>query len=385
MKKLVFLIPVLLMACAEKKQLNSMADSTNQMRNNTEELLEVSKGIQSGTHQLQDTSNRIESNTEANARNSEEINGKLDAQLEKTDEAFKSSKEFYDESLRRTSLQLRREALKSLLVASSGDKKMSEADKYFMSFEYQLWTGYGQDEHKEKRQEFIKESVAEFFKDLKEFYIPNKEVTPTAKMEDGQLYSDDNKDACFNALAAALHRTHRKQQENLVGMSTEAYYSMYKVIEMALLAEKDINSGAVESKTVLPYIHEVLFNKTAAVKLLQARMNFITMIFLSEVAPLHQGIWAKFKARYLSWSWNVNQLNVSQVENFIRYINAIKQTQSLLKSLGIPPEYSSDVVGLLKNARLEYVKTSHSEAASYKEIRAQLVSLFTEIQKSFSK
>lgn len=388
-------------ACAEKKQLTEMHDATVDMRDTTKELNKGTGELKDTTTQLLRQTLDMKETTTHLADISGQMNGKMDDMSKKTSVVSQLTGELYDASRQGVTLDLRRSALKALLEAQSSGKKIAEAAQYFMSFEYQFWTGFGQDETEEKRQVLVDDAVSEFFKSVKEFNVgPSTEINPLAQtsLSNGGgsvALDDDNRVASFNAIAAALHRVNRKQEEMHHKNPKVEVLSMLSLIERGLKAEVELNSGAKTLDTLPPSIKEVLNNKSLAVKLLQARHNFIAAIFLAEVSPVGAQAptntlapkWATKMLLYLwstqmGWKANLDRFNVSQLKQFNQYLSAVLATRASLKTLGIEPHVDSKIQKLFQTMNEETTgKGPAKDIGELNAARTELIGLLNELKK----
>lgn len=366
-------------ACSEQKKLNEMHDSTLEMNDTTKDLLEVSTDMRETTGELLEVSNDMRTTTREVVEISTEMSTKMDGMATRTEEVARTSEELYDASRQGVSLQLRRDALDALLRAQSGGKKIEEAAAYFMSFEFQLWTGWGPDETTEKRDELASNAVAEFLKAVQEFTVRG-DVEPFAESsgEAADLHREANKQASFNALSAALHQLNRKQEEMLARSPQFQPMSMWSLLTESLRLEGDVNEGRVDLAALKEYQREVLVNKELVVRLLQARHNFIPAIFLSKVIPqdrLRDRVRAGLNY-YLNWgaTWNLDldRFNLTQLKEYSRYLEASLSTRRVLSDLGIEPRIDATLTAFMRGVRPQ---TEGKGGGEISAARVELVNL----------
>lgn len=375
---LVVVMSLIAVACAEQKKLSEMHDSTVEMNDTTKELLGVTKEMRETTEGLDESTTKMRETTEEVVTVSKEMSTKMDDMSTKTVEVVRVTDELYDSSRQGVSLQLRRDALDALLRAQSGGKKIEEAAKYFMSFEYQLWTSWGVDGSVEKREELMRAAVAEFLKALNEFTVkgdlaPFAESTGDAR----DLHGDDNKQASLNALAATVHSLNRKQEEMALKSPAHQTVSMYSMLLESLKLEQEVNEGRIALESLKSYQREILVNKEIAVRLLQARHNHIAVIFLSKVLP-QEGLRNRWKAGlnyYLSWGakWKLDMdaLNLAQLKEYAMYLDASLKTRASLAEIGIEPIVDGTLSAFMNGAR------PVTEGKGGGEINAARTELFT--------
>lgn len=359
---------VALVACAEKKQLTEMHDSTErmdkttkEMQGDTNDMRAQTKALKASTDKVADITKRMGDITENMGRITENMGQRTAEMHEQTKRLGKQTGELYDASRQGAALALRRDLLESMYKAESGGKKLADGAKYFMAFEFQFWTGYGPDESEEKRLELMASATSEFFKDVKEYEVDSlfasaETIDPLAKHNTWfSLDSAGNKRATFNALAATMHSLNRKQAEALheTGKKTT---SIYEMIADALRDGKKISEGQLATTEIPAYEKDVLTNQVVAVKLLQARHNFIGAILLSQLkdsAGLMVKIMnAKFNAG-MAWDIKIDSFNQVQLEQFQTYLKGALATRALLRELGLKPEVDPALMAFYKGMTMK--------------------------------
>lgn len=378
-------LAVLFVACSEGKKLNDMHDATLEMNDTTKQLAKTSDDMKATTQSVNDVStqmnkkmDKMTTTTETMAAVTERVGQVTETVGQATQEVKAATHELYDAARQGDSLALRRAAIKELISAHSAGMKVAQAGEYFMSLEFQLWNNQGQDAVPGKREALTKDAVAEFFKILREFDSGSEFSSARAKSDGVDLISNDNKDAGFNALAAALHRVNRKQEEMHAKNPDVPVISMLSLIQDALVKEKDLREGRIAYGDLSPTQNEILLNRDAAIRLLQARHNFIGMIFLGEVSPILQGTIAAGKAYYLGWSFELDKYSEVQLREYTRYLRAIQSTQKFLSSIGIKPVVDKTMGGLMSGAS---VKTDGKGTGAVNAARTDMLGALKDVQK----
>lgn len=376
-----------LAACQQQKQLDEMHDSTVEMNDTTKQLRDTTIEMKQTTVKLEKNTGDMKTVTDDLAKQTAEMNKTTTEMNGTTQQMGKVTAELYDASRQGAALEIRRKSLEMLYAAESNGKKVAEAGKYFMSFEFQLWTGYGQDLTEEKRDHLLADAAAEFFKDIKEFTVEEAPwFNPFAKAKgNGGLHDRVNKEASFNAIAAALHRVNRKQDEMLVEHKDLKSLSMYEMLKRSLQLERGLNDGTVAYADLKGYQREVLNNRDVALRLLQARHNFIATIFLNEVLP-QEGAKATINNAlnyYLGagkgWTMEIDKYNVSQLKTLNQYLTASLGTRQVLRDLGQTVEVDPTLAAFLKGLTL---KASKGEGGGeINAARIELIGQIREIQK----
>lgn len=313
---------LLLAACSEQKKLDEMHDATLKMEKTTSQMSD----------------------------NTIKLKQKTDSLEQLTSDLKDMNEELYDALRQGNALQLRREAYKEILAAPTMFKKISEAGKYFMSFEVQLWNELGQDKVLPKRDILKQQAAEEFFLEIEELAPRDGSVDPTAQGEvsNTNINSDKNRSASFNAMAAAMHKVNRKQNLTLKSDPALKEVSMYSIMEEALLLPRDQaqKEGAAR---------EVLAHEAKAIQLLQARYNIFQMIFLDAVSDIGaKSFIDKAKMVLSGWEFNSDSLNATKTEylNSQVLVHALNAKNLLLK-LGHKPVLDENLGKILKNMNLK--------------------------------
>src|SRR5690606_23260250 len=113
------------------------------------------------------------------------------------------------------------------------DGKFLAATVYFMSFEYQLWTGNNNYDSLDTRHTLLLQAANDFTRKDSGIYkkIKTKKMSPPKK---GRSQSDE---MAFYALAATMHDTNTFQEEKSVKNGTFPVISFYDMVKTSLLKE----------------------------------------------------------------------------------------------------------------------------------------------------
>ncbi len=359
-----------LVACDMKKQLTEMHDSTARLEDNTKKMGETTAEMNETTKKMAEITGAMKEITAGMSIVTSEMNGRTKKMSDVTGELYDAAK------LGDSSIQ-RREALRELWRAHSSGRKIIEATKYFISFEYQLYSGMGQDESEEKKSHLIHQATLEFFKDVNEFLTSEVDAKPLDQAYEG---TEENKEACLNAIAVALHQTNRKQDEYIIKnkLKEEDKLSMYKIIVSALTKKAAINKGEIQLNGIPEYEREVLIHESAAIKLLQARHNFMAAVVLSEISEIKKGKIVAGLMLLTKWNVESEKINLAQSEQYLKMINSALGVQNLLKQLGHTPKVNSMMSRMFRNAVWVDAKDNSNEVLaislkSLKEIFAKFL------------
>lgn len=271
----------LLTACGELKKVDDMRDSTVSMGKTTTQMNDTTTGMKS----------------------------KMDSLEAKTIDLGAMTNELYDTARQGSSLQLRRDAYDSMLKAPTFFKKLSEASKYFMSFEYQVWNNLGQDTEPEKREILAQQEALEFFTEIEELAPRDGSVQPTAHPNAKDIYSAENRTSVFNALAATIHHMNRKEIRVSKYNANIDQKSLYDLMEEALLAPRD--------KAQSGYIREIMAHEEKAIQILKTRYSMFPMMFIDMMTKISdKSLLEQLQMGLMGWDCDLDTLNATQLEYF---------------------------------------------------------------------
>jgi hypothetical protein len=334
MKHNIFLTSILLFAvaaCSELKKVDEMHDATVKMSDTTEDMKKSTGDLKDATDEL------------------------------------------YDALRQGNALQLRREAYNEVMKAPTMFKKISEATKYFMSFEFQLWNGIGQDTALVKRDVLGQQAAQEFFMEVEELAARDNSVDPLAQPNAKDISSEENRAAAFNAMAIAMDQMNRKQPDNIEKLKNDKLITMYSMVEEALQAPREYAQTG--------YVREILAHEDKAVQLLQARYNMFPLMFIDMMTHLgDKNIFSQAKTLLLGWELDTSVMSATQTE-YLRTEVLAKglAAKELLIKIGRKPELDSKVSRLIEKMTVKNgtAKTSFAEA----EQQQQLVNMLKEFRK----
>ncbi|MBC7370169.1 MAG: hypothetical protein H7326_01300 [Bdellovibrionaceae bacterium] len=256
--------------------------------------------------------------------------------------------ELYDALRQGDSLQSRRSAMQNLISSRDPLRKLSEAAKYFMAFEYNLWSGFGKDRSEEKRTALASLAAQEFFKDIQQL-IPDGEMkaSPFA----GQVVASENSNLVnsFNALSATLQFMNPKQVSKLAERKELKPINMYTMIEESLLAKADIESGKKRIQDYPGYVKEILFSEREAVYLLQARYNYLPSLVIGKATKAQYSKLTGAKMVLAGWTLDLATLNIVQIAELTGFMQDAQNVKALLTKIGEPAVLDGMLAKMFKN------------------------------------
>ncbi|WP_413288922.1 hypothetical protein [Bdellovibrio sp. HCB337] len=284
-----------------------------------------------------------------------EMNDTTKTMNENTEELKTAAGELYDALRQGDSLSARRAALDNLVKTEDPARKLSEAAKYFMSFEYQFWSNEGQDKGAHRRDEMATEAAREFFKDVQQF-IPGMNLVP--KPLAGQIVptKKSNLINCLNALSVTTHFLNPKQELRMKADPKMTKLSMNKIIEDSLLAKESIESGEKKLSDYPGYVEEVLSNEAIAVYLLEARYNYMAALLLGKTTNIAHSKLAATVSIMKEWTLDLSTFNIAQTEEIKKFLSGSLKTKTTLKKLGIKPRTDILLARLINKMKVDSSK-----------------------------
>jgi hypothetical protein len=261
--------------------------------------------------------------------------------------------ETYDGLRQGDSSNLRRVAFQGLIKAKSHEKKLLEAAQYLAGYEFYFWRGFGLDGGKNRRDELITGAAQQFFKDVFELYNFKASVFAMADPDLGDAF---NKEASFNALAAALHTDNPKQKENIRLLGAKGVYiedlNFLKIIQQGLSTRINVEDKKMALDQVPGHLREVMNNEEVAIKLLQARWNFLAVAAMDKSFHFKKhGTFLRYGRAALNlvtrWELDFSKLNSGQ--HF--YLGQASETREFLKSVGIETKPDMLMVAFIKRMK----------------------------------
>lgn len=313
------------LGCDTSKKLTTMHDSTVRMDRTTQDMNQSTKKMGTTMDGMNETMGGMNASvvemtktTDALSAKMENLSKKMDEMSQQTGDLQTVNAELYQVAKHGSSMELRRNSLKALRESKQLSKKIAEAMKYFMAFEYQIWMNHGED-NLEKRESLQFDATLEFFAEVAEF------VTDSSLSVNPVSVSDKEENLSFVALGVALEAIDQRQVNYLKKNKDLKPVTMLSMIESALQM----------SGTDLPaWAREIKNNELLALRLLNGRMNGYTLMFLGRAGGLQYSVGRQFTTVLLhkNIKLNLDSLNNATLSEYTRYLNEATRTRTLLKS-----------------------------------------------------
>jgi hypothetical protein len=325
-------------ACEMKKNLDEMHDSTGEMNVTTTEMNGNLGEMKQTTQTMSGTTSEMNTKMGQMAQTT-------DSMSKTTDDMKATTCEMYTALRQGDSLSARRNGMKAINDAEAGAPKISEAGKYFMSFEFQIWSNLCRD-NKEIRLQLAAEAAKEFMRDVQQFIAPGQ--TEAMPFANPKLHgaARANREQSLNAIAAAMHLVNPKQEAL---MNKENQITMWEMIKTSLLASQQIATGKANIADFPEYVHQILIYEGVAKLLAQARYNYLGAMMISRASKIREGFVPYAKMRYISWTLDVSLYGQVEVSEFGVYLNGGNLAYEAMVKAGITPKINKDLRGILEN------------------------------------
>ncbi|HEX7674906.1 MAG TPA: DUF948 domain-containing protein [Bdellovibrio sp.] len=369
MKKTVLisgLTVAMLAGCGELKKVDDMHDDTQKMAETTGKMSKT-------TSQMNDTTGQMNKTTAEMNQTTAEMNNKMQTLQDKMQALKNTMDELYDTLRQGNAAQLRRDGYKAILEAPTLYKKVSEAYKYFMAFEFQLWNAQGQDLDEGARQKLGQQAAQEFYMEIEGLGPRDKSISVTAQPDPKDISSKENRLASFNAMAAGMHQINRKENRAQAMTKDLKTMSMYTMTQEALMASHDQEQTG--------YIREIQAHEDKAIQLIQTRISMFPLIFIDAVARLGEmNKIEQAKMAYVGWDFEIDKYSATQLEYLqTEVIGQALEAKAFLKKIGIKPVMDSTVLHLLKNMKVKNTKTNQTPAMAASQTK--LLGMIADLQK----
>ncbi len=389
-----------LSACDVRNELKDMHKSTGNMEKNTEKMVEITDRMEKMTEKMSGDVEEMKTETkEVNEsvvtmgqkmdnvnQNINQFNGKID-KLHVVIDSLESRvgtgiEETYDGLRQGDSSNLRRLAFQGMLNARAHEKKLLEAAQYLAGYEFYFWRGFGVDADLARREELVTGAAQQFFKDIYEIYNYKAAVFPMADPDLGEGF---NREASFNAIAAALHMDNPKQKENIKLMANKGIkveeLSFLKIIKAGLVAKINVEDKKLKLENVPAQYKEVMINEEISIKLLQARWNFLAVAALDKSFHFKQnGVFKYVRAAWnlaTTWKLDFSKLNSSQIADQHFYLKEAQSARTFLTSIGVETKPDILLVSFINRMRPANVDKLSGENRAKVEECLQILESFT--------
>ena len=300
----ILLATVLLCSCSMPKNMDDMKKTTQDMKKVTDKMAKLTEHIE-----------------------------------KRTEDIFQGSREV-------VSVERQNISIDDVLNSDGFGKRLKRSMVYFLSMEYQHWTGNYKDDLKE-REQLMAEAVDNFFSDIDDLIDDKMPVsTPIIPSFVPYFGRAQRNWENLSILSLTMSKVHSKQEEYAKAHALKVY-SMYSMITEGLAMEPKYNNG----EKVPKWAESVIEHEHEAVYLLQLRHNFYPFLIASKITNIEDGFLKKIRHFFKSWYVKESYLNKKQLETLNLYLDLASETQKYLTdNLGIDLEinpYMTEMFSLL--------------------------------------
>ncbi len=338
---------VALSACSAVKNMDEMKDTTKDMKNITQDMSTTTNGMAETTERMDATS--------------------LGIQL--------TSDDLYEDLRQGNAMTFRSQRLEAMDKNNDQLGKVSEAAKYFMSFEYQLFKNHVTDTP--EKLEYLKfNAVQEFLREIAKYATGAYGFDGHDKVNMFSLNPlSRNNNANLNALVVAMHLTNPNMDKNSK-LRNFPKISMMDLIEEALLHSKAIESGKEKAESLSPFINEVLDYEPIVYWLIQVRHNFLATMavakfsHLLEKGPLAQAAWVTLTPQITT---DLHEFNTVELKSVILWLTEANRNVEFLRKCGLPIVRDEKLTKILKELKIKRPVGNALEGASRTTVISSLV------------
>ncbi|MCC7442378.1 MAG: hypothetical protein IT285_12145 [Bdellovibrionales bacterium] len=244
------------------------------------------------------------------------------------------------------SLTIRTERLRAMEHAQAMAAKISEAAKFEMAFEFQLWKAFDADTEA-KRQMLYEDAIPEFFRSIADYVPHNRPTDPTSN-------DDDMKN--LYALAVTMHRVNPNQ----IAMAAEQGIDevcILGLVKDGLRAKAAIESGEVGEEELPAYQVEVLKEEQNAVYMLKLRHQFLAAMAMSKVSDTESrgnisAFFRKLRILLFKWDADFSGLNEVQIREYAKWLRESDDTRDFLAEIGVESKLNKKLRKILGKMRI---------------------------------
>lgn len=267
-------------------------------------------------------------------KRTEKMENSTEQMSKTTDEMRDTTGTMYQQLRSKDAEETRDRQFRALLENKDGmGGRIKDAGIYFKAFEFQLWTGKGNDTQRH-REALLLDAANEFVRSITDIYdgLNLKSMSPTKKEVNAMS---------FYALAASMHSLSTFQEELVAANPKIKPISFYDIIKSALL--KDNNNQPLKA------YEEVLvsgMNKEIMIELVKARVDIIGALALRDLTDQREMTFGqKTKAAIFKMSFGTlgsidlpqvyEKSNNSTKSEIEKRLDAANNAKSFLKEIGV--------------------------------------------------
>ncbi len=372
------------------KATGSMNDSMQSMLESMQEMTKTTKLMADSLTDMKSSMDVMKANTAALANKMDHLGQITETNLVETNSRMKSmSKNMESMDATTTGLcqsrnpqaaDMRLKGFDGLRKETEIEIKVADAVLFTVGLEFNMW-GLCSNDTLATRDDMFKIALEEYFAKLKSVTSKNEYARALAPSYVAPS-SSSLMDADFDAMAYAMNAVHDIQKNTLakinVGQPVNQKISVASVQSLIIEAYLANKAG----QPLKPWQKMVIANNRAALRLLQARHNFLIAGVIGKLKDQAvKGVGNNLALGFnklmggmmgTKWDADVTGLQAAELENLSNFILQALETRKMLTSIGVKPVMDSELAPFIKNLS---IKHDHRGAAALITARKRFTTL----------
>lgn len=320
---------------------------------------ETNRSIDDTNRKMDETNRSIEDTNQKMdemKRSMGEMNDKLIETNKRIENMNRTLDKVYQDLRQGDALAARLQTLDKMERASAIQGKTAFAAQYFMSFEYQLWKGEGNDT-RSFRALLMRDAVDEFIQTLRGYANDRLEISPM---------SEDRNLLCLKALALTSHMVNSNSAFHMKNRG-ETLVSLHALLKESLQWGSKMANGTLPWNDV-PEFAKIALREPDLVKyVFELRIGMLPSLMLAEVSGVASDeFFGKWYSRAGAWltPWNAHLAGKNELEllEFKEWMTWAVEDLEFLAQMQIQPRVDVALVKVLRNMR--FVDATSQEKAT---------------------
>lgn len=261
---------------------------------------------------------------------------KMNEMADTTSKMSETTQAMGDNTRQGVTLAIRQQMLDRMDATSDMQRKIFLAGAYFCAFEFQVWSGKGEDTL-ERREELLKEAVEEFFRTVSDYAGLGRNLSTR---------ETDVKKTGLYALSVALHKTNANQ-------GGAQKYSFLRMIKDTIEAQKAGQSLKPWQKELATHLGRP--SGWLAQHLLLMRMNFLATMTLAKISRVQtmSDLEKLFSMKWGRWDALLSDLSAPELETYTTWLTEANSLAAFLKATHNTAKLDSNLFSVLSNMRYD--------------------------------
>ncbi len=281
------------------------------------------------------------------------MGSKIDGLGDKMDAMSTALNKMYGDLRMGDSLQARLKSLDEMKSTKLLAPKTAHASHFFISYEFQLWKGEGNDTDK-SRLGLMDDAVREFATLAQKFMNDDARSVSVA--------TEDNDMLNLYALALSLHMVNPGTQRILAEKKIPVV-SMFDLIRDGLKAGADLKDGKRDVSDLKAYEASVLEYEEVFTYLLELRANMYPGMLVGGLSEANatngaQKWWARANMFTMPWKAQTESKNLVQLRMYSSWVSEAATLKIFLRTVKKQARFDQLLIRILKNMRIPELNRS---------------------------